>query len=337
MQMQGGKIDTNAGKTFGKNFWVSVSYDPQAVSHVVNNSLLKLSVINSYQKPGAIGTIPGFPPPAITVKPTYFVGHKSDSLIRIPAWSGPPSTPQAYGPFQWNSYVYADVSNSQPAGKTLVPVTNSKPTAAQIAAATCNVSDFINFRLDTKMAKYFNEQQSVVQGDTARAGDVALLVAMHVTTKEINNWTWQTFYWTASPANPNSPSSNLAASLRPAQLQGAASHYAVSTAYAEVLPNQPISGGTNSGVTAMIGYNPYLEAGFGTPVFAFPNSFNSAYTFGVQTNCMSCHALVTADGSLGYGTDQYVDMNNPAFINKVQLDFAWSLQQAIIVDTAKAK
>jgi hypothetical protein len=335
--LQGHAVDTSAGfNTSGFNFWVSVSYDPNAAEHVISHSLLKQSVLDSYLKPGGIGSIPPFPPKAITTKPVYFVGHRRDSLVRIPAWPGPPSTPQAYDADIWNNYVYADIQNRQQPGKKLVPVTTDKPSSAQIAAATCNLSDFINFKIDAAMAKYFNEQQSAVQGDTAVAGDIAILVAMHVTTKEISNWTWQTFYWAPNPGTPYSPSSVLAASLRPSQLQGAASHYALSTAYAEVLPNQPVTGGTNTGVTAMIGYNPYLEATFGPAVFAgFPQSFNPAYQYGIQTNCMSCHALATAQPT-PYTTDQYVDMADTIFINTVQLDFAWSIQAAIIPDSASA-
>lgn len=335
----GGTVDTSAGfNNSGFNFWVSVSYDPNAAEHVVSKSLLKESVLASYKKPNAIGTIPPFPSKAITTKPTYFVGHRRDSLVRIPVWPGPPPQPQAYDAADWNNYVYADMHNQQQPGKKLVSVTSSNPTPGQVAAATCNLSDFINFKIDATMAKYFNEQQSAVQGDTAVAGDVAILVAMHVTTKEISNWTWQTFYWDPNPDNPYSPSSPLAARLRPDQyLSKAAAHYSLSTAYAEVLPNQPVTGGTNKGVAAMIGYNPYLEATFGPPVFTgFPQSFDPKFQFGIQTNCMSCHALAAAFWTINpppYTTDQYVDMADTAFINNVQVDFAWSIQAAIIDDT----
>lgn len=45
---------------------------------------------------------------------------------------------------------------------------------------------------------------------------------------------------------------------------------------------------------------------------------------------MSCHALATADGGLGYATDQYIPQNDTAFRNRIKLDFAWSIQSAII-------
>jgi len=335
----GGQVDTSAN--FNNN-WTSVSYDPLATVHVLKNGLLKQSVISGYVKNNAIGNVPAFPAGAITIKPVYYVGKKTDSLIRVSAWPGPPPVPAAYPDTQWESYVFADPTNSQTPGKIPVPVPSDNVTPQQMAAATVNLSDFINFKLDSAMANYINKQQGPVQGVTASAGDVAILVAMHVTTKEISNWTWQTFYWAPNPADPKSPSSPLAASLRPSQLKGAASHYALSTAYVEVLPNQPITGGTNTGVSPMIGYNPYLEAPFGPNVFGFANAMNPAYQYGIQTNCMSCHAMATSDGttknnSLPYTTDQYIDMQNPVFKNWVQLDFAWSVQQAIFNDSTTQK
>ncbi|HEY6900825.1 MAG TPA: hypothetical protein VI233_09290, partial [Puia sp.] len=211
--LPGNGVDTNAGNN--RLFWVAVSYDPASANYAISNSIFTDSALNKYKNPGGIGNIPNFPQEAINIKPTYFVGHVTDSLIRVNAWPGPPSTPQTWAPSSWNSYVYVDVHNGQPAGKQLVPVTSSNPTPAQIAAATCNLNEFIHFRVDAAMARYLNEQQKPVQGDTARAGDLALLVAMHVNTKEINNWTWQTYYWDPNPSHPLSPSSELAAKLRP--------------------------------------------------------------------------------------------------------------------------
>ncbi len=317
--------------------WTSVAYDPEAASHVIKNSLFKLSVINKYAVSGGIGGIPPFPQKAMTIKPVYYVGHAKDSLIRVPAWHGPPATPQAYGYAKWNSYVYADMHNKQAPGKVLVPVTTPNPTPQQIAAATCNVSDFIYLKLDTTMAAYMNEQQKTVQKFTAHTGDIALLVAMHVTTKEISNWTWQTFYWAPNPTTPFLPSSNYAASLKPA-LHGAANHYAMGAAYTEVSPN--LESNDRKKVSPVLVYNPYLEAPFGAKVFGTPNKLNPAFKYGVQTNCRSCHSFATTSKTSPYSTDQFVNMKDTSlFNNTVQLDFAFSIQAAFItgVTTTTAK
>lgn len=310
-------------------FLVAVSYDPNAASHTIKNKLLDASVLASYQKPNAIGSIPVFPTKGITIKPVYYVGNRKDSLIRIPVWPGTPKIARPFPSSAWGSYVYIDVSDSQPAGKKIVPTKNATFNPSTDGAAVCNLKDFIHFKVTPGMVKVL-----AGEGDSTGTGGIAILVAMHVTSKEISNWTWQTFYWAPDPAQPFAPSSNLAASLRPSQLVGAASHYAVSTAYTELTPNQPVTGGKNTGA-AMIGFNPYLEAEFDAAVFSFPNTYNPSFKYGVQTNCMSCHALATADGDLGYSTDQYVDMAGKYFNNRVQLDFAWSIQGNIIVDTPK--
>jgi hypothetical protein len=303
----------------------TVSYSPPAACFATSNLIFNQSTLDSYQVKDGIGKIPSFPNDAITTKPVYFAGKPDASgLIQVPVWPGIPNPAKVYPSSDWKTYVYADTSNKQPKNKQLVPVTVANPTQAQIQAATCNVSDFINFSVDAGMAAYLNQHQDKGSSSGFVAGDLALLVAMHVTSKEISNWTWQSFFWTPNPDAPLAPSSKFAASLRPSQLHGAASHYAVTTTYAMVWPNQPISGGTNTGVTPIIGFNPYLEAGLSK--FNNTNALNQNYQYGVQTNCMTCHALATSSGSLGYSADQYIDMKDPRFINQVQLDFAWSIQ-----------
>src|SRR5690606_15572881 len=205
------------------DFWVSVAYDPTAACHTIQNQLLDSTVLKSMIKPGEIAAIPAFPNTAITLKPTYFFVRSKDTLVRMPAWPGPPDPSINFPDTLWNSYVYIDLNNGQEANKKLVPVGDGNNSQEAISNATCNLNDFIHFKLNKEAADYFNSQQST-EGDSAQAGDLAILVAMHVTTKEISNWTWQTFFWAADPDNPPFPSDAVAASLRPSQLQGAANH-----------------------------------------------------------------------------------------------------------------
>lgn len=96
----------------------------------------------------------------------------------------------------------------------------------------------------------------------AKPGNLALLMAMHVTGKEIANWTWQSFWWTPAPTD----------SLRrdqPRDIPAPWNSYAMTTAY-------------HMDTTA-VAFNPYLETSlFGT------TEANVPWT-GVTTNCMSCH------------------------------------------------
>lgn len=304
----------------------TVAYSPAAACYATEKLIFNQSSIDKYQVNGGIGRIPNFPVDGITTKPTYYAGKvDGEGLIRVPVWPGTPNPAKAYGYSDWKTYVYADTKNGQQPGRKLRPVNTPNPSDAQIDAATCNLNDFIHYRIDKEMADYLNKHED--PGSTPFvAGDMVLLVAMHVGTKEISNWTWQTFFWTYEPDAPPAPSSAHAARLRPAQLKGAAAHYAVSTAYTMVWPNQPITGGSGKGTQPQIAFNPYLEGSFGPRVFNIPNTDFPTYQYGVQTNCMSCHALASTAAHTGYSTTQYIDMKDLRYFKDgVQADFAWSI------------
>jgi len=326
-----------AGQKVDTNFTVleTVSYDPSAAHFATSNRLFNQSVLNGYTVKNGIGAVPEFPNTSITTKPTYYAGVPSkNGLIRVPVWVSP-NPAKAFKYTEWQQWVYADVNNNQEPNKKLVPVTTSNPTQEQIKAATCNVNDFINYKIDRVGADYLNSHQDVGTTPSRQfiEGDYVLLVAMHVTTKEFKNWTWQTYFWCPDPSNPPLPSSKFEAGLRPKELKGAASHYAVSTAYAMVWPNQPVTGGSDDNARPILAFNPYLEGGFGPKVFSLPNKFRPDFVYGMQTNCMSCHALSTMTGKNGYSTNQYIDMMDTSlFKNDVKLDFTWSIQGNINSD-----
>lgn len=307
------------------NVFESVSYNPAAACFATSNLIFNQSVLDSYAKKDGIGQIPDFPVNSITTKPVYYAGKPDgNGLIRVPVWPGMPSKPKVFGYENWNTYVYVDINNSQPK-RTLVPVVGDKPSDEQIKNASCNANDFINFKLDTAAAVYLNAHQDKGNSNF-KAGDIVFLVAMHVGTKEISNWTWQTYFWSYDAENPFFPSSKFQADLRPSTITGAAANYSVSSCYAMVWPNQPISGGTDKNATPIISFNPYLEGSFGPKTFNVKNNFRKDFQYGIQTNCMTCHALATVEG-VGYSTDQYIDMKDMSlFKNQVQLDFAWSIQ-----------
>jgi hypothetical protein len=321
-----------------KDLWVTVSYSPDMACYAINNKLFKQSVINTSYQRDKVGSIPPFPNTSISIKPTYLEYPGSATILQMPVWLNPPNPPDSlnvFAPDQFPLCVYVDVKNRQQTGKKLVPVTAGCKSKDSIANATCNLNDFINFTIDSAMAAFMNQQDSV-QGmnnnggyGKAQPGNRVLLVAMHVSTKETSDWTWQTFYWTPTPATPGAPSSNLAAGLLPATVKGAARNYAVNAAYVMTTPN---NSPTNAG--SMFGYNPYLEGGFGPATFNIPNTFNPSFQYGMQTNCMSCHALAVPSTATGYTTDQFINPDDPQFFkNQVTLDFSWSIQTALINDT----
>jgi len=313
----------------------TVSYDPTAAKFVTENSLFNQSKLNSYKVGEQIGSVPEFPNTSITIKPTYYAGVPDENgYIRVPVWMEP-SGPGAYKYTEWKEWVFVDIKNRQEEGKVVYPTKNPSPSTDDMYWSTCNLNEFIHYKIDRVGADYLNNHQDVGTSPSRQfiEGDYVLLVAMHVTTKEFKNWTWQTFFWSPDIENPMFPSSPFEASLMPVELKGAASHYAVSVAYAMVWPNQPITGGTDKDARPIISFNPYLEGGFGPKVFSLPNKFRPDFIYGMQTNCMSCHALSTMTGKNGYTTNQYIDMMDTAlFKNDVKLDFTWSIQGNINLD-----
>jgi hypothetical protein len=189
-----------------------------------------------------------------------------------------------------------------------------------------------------------------------------IVQGLHITTKEIANWTWQTFWWTPDPDRPPLPSSTVLAACRPAQLQGAARHYAAAIGYSMVFPPRDESGAVYASPQARSGntpgrvepsrsnlgkptvaesvycYNPYMETYFGPD--RLPASKPGTYlgrpvanNLGVQTNCMSCHAqacFLTLPSLPDfifplYTGDQDIDLNGPQFQGKLKVDFLWSI------------
>lgn len=307
----------------------SVSYSPAAAKFALDNKIFMYTTLAAYQQKG-MTQIPDFPTDAITIKPVFKLIEKrkldKNGLYAMTSWHGPTDELIGYPERKWGSCVYVDINNNGKGnGSQDMQCTSPTP------ETTYNLTDFIHYTLNDEDAYYYNK----VFGTNAVPGDIAILVAMHVTSREVLRWTWQTFWWTPDPANPPSPSSAAIAAARPlSYLKGAASHYAMSVAYSMVDPDQPYTGGQSVGDT-VIGFNPYLEAGFDSTVFVGSNSFvvkngvKIPTYVGVRTNCMSCHIYAAFDkNNLNYSTysgDAYVSLTDPVFTGKVKVDFAWSI------------
>jgi len=170
-------------------------------------------------------------------------------------------------------------------------------------------------------------------------GDTLILVGMHVATRESERWTWQTFWWSADPATPNSPSSADIASHRPASLTPQAGHYAMAVAYSMLEPAQPLYGGQNEG-SLVPAYNPHLEAPFNMATLSVFTAVdtpggNVTTTVGVQSNCMTCHALAgyKTSGS-NYAANFYVPLDFANLDNAgMTTDFAWSIPSEAVSES----
>lgn len=178
--------------------------------------------------------------------------------------------------------------------------------------------DFIGLSNDTS-------KDSVLAA--VRVGNYGLLMAMHVTGKEIPNWTWQSFWWAYNPNDPEYGAD------RPASIPAPWNHYNMTVAYSMLQANGQ----------QLIAYNPYLETSLGgTYPKGLPPSTDSVSWTGVTSNCMSCHRRAAIGYSRGssvtppYGNDMLInpgdslvfsqpDTLSPGRVQTVKTDFLWSI------------
>lgn len=277
---------------------------------------------------------------AIEIKPVMYV-VKARQITTVPLWLGPMESTVAKTPIAGNDCTGVVNSSSPNAAKchpdpatwltcvildpnSAASIPNPIPaTEAQIKAAekgaTPKCSTFLYASLDTiyhtKMdgseASDFNNVQAG-SGVKAEAGDFAVLTAMHINTKTIVNWTWQTMWWQPGddtvnkfPGSKQGMTSNVKSYWR---------NYAMCTAY-----NQ--TEGKSSEIIQVC-FNPFLET-------------SSQIPDGLQSNCMSCHGTATAGkmvngnvSTLHYPKNytKSIDFNNdPMFKDFTRTDFSWAI------------
>lgn len=322
----------------------SVVYSPAAADYTLKKRLYDRSALDSLYQAGVREV--DFPTNAITCKPVYRIVPQSaatEGPFAVGVWPGTPDPPQGYPEDEWKTCVYIDVNNNGQ-GDGRVDDTCAGPQAAPYAVY--NLNDFIHFRITAQDSAYFASKFFSDPADGLRVGDYAVLVAMHVATREITRWTWQTFWWSPNPEAPFEPSNAAIAAQRPPQLVGSARHYAMAAAYSMVWPAQPETGGESVG-EPVYAFNPYLEAPFFPDVFAgWDSSIRTprglvVNRFGVETNCMSCHILANYDPGVAktgemfqYAADTYISLADTFFTNKIRADFAWSVTASIYPDSA---
>ena len=255
----------------------------------------------------------------------------------IPYWNGHTSAtstnPEQPIAMTWKQFVIVDPTGTLDTAKTasgaigcppgnfdVVPlssfyyVTITQEMADSMSAFAVEGGDDLGAGNDTA-------QDSITK--MVKAGNIALLAAMHVTGKEIVEWTWQTFWWSPTP-------NDSLGFDRPSTIGAPWNNYQMNTAYYMVSP-----AGSGPKGTPRVAYNPYLETSLcgNQPTCADPT------WHGISTNCMSCHrqaawkdSTFTVNGQTFYFTGppyvpaQYVDKGNvPTFGTYTKTDFLWSV------------
>lgn len=256
----------------------------------------------------------------------------------VPYWAGisTRSTTNLANPTpeSWRQCVVVDPTGQLRPGSTHPAAFNAEPAAERTVVA---LDDFFHLRLTREDVAAFS-QFALASGDDVglgnqtdpkslaamiKPGNIALLVAMHVTTKETTNWTWQTFWWSPTPNLP--PYGHD----RTPEVRQPWNHYAMDTAYFMTIPANDPAG------QPLIAFNPYLETNLQGSVHT-PEGPVINWT-GPDTNCMSCHRMAAwkqrTDRRIPrtpeYHPDGFISPDDPAlFGDYTKLDFLWSITRA---------
>lgn len=226
-----------------------------------------------------------------------------------------------------------------------------------------SVNDFHYFKIDKAMATalktgILSELMGPNIGDI-KEGDYALLTSMHIATREVDDWTWQTFWWQPKDKQtyaelgvpPDLKRKFLQKDWKPL------SYFKIGVGYDYLTP---ASRATHAN-EAIISSNPYLEGAFGLPddlkaVYGAKGKIDGVNIFirdaqgkaiapyvhegnGLKTNCITCHkaAAYPADtlGNLPAGTQgRYPDYGKltgkeDLFTGRLQTHFLWGVANKV--------
>src|SRR5215813_4210695 len=226
-------------------------------------------------------TSPGGPGYAgIETKPVIFL-IKATGLTPMPLWLGPAGSTNQTNPTPntWTTCVLLDPTSTGGPDTAPVPATPQQIAQAVTMPYACDKSKYLyaplstiySFKMDAAEAAAWNSLQG--NGGTAAAGDFGVLGGMHVNSKEIVDWTWQTFWWQLGQDTPNNFPGSKAGMT--ANVKGPWRNYASCSAYSQT------QGKTSTNM--IVCFNPFLETSSGIPV-------------GLTSNCMSCHGTATVSG-----------------------------------------
>lgn len=209
---------------------------------------------------------------SISVKTVWVVTAAAyrNISVPIPAWDWEYPEQQVTFANPWKSKVSIVLDGNTPCGDPSAWGVQDKSRLDPTVEVPLSCFYSIHLAPDD-LSKDANIEREEIRKDTSSLGDPYLiLLGFHVATREIPNWTWQTFWWSGRPGGPGD--ANHPFETQPPVMQKALgpqwSHFVMET----TLGKPP--GDTKS--QPEIVYNPYLE-GLLTVQGA------------TQSNCAGCH------------------------------------------------
>jgi len=288
----------------------NVKYNDEIKQFIVENKYYDHDVLNKTNgawpktTPIADRKLKDFPDTSIMLKPVFRLVSGTAVTI-LPYWAGPanstsPSTP---GPDTWTRKMVV-VPPSISLDPMKIPVREAGEDLPQFS-----VNDFFNVKL--------TKDEAALLGPKVKEGDYMLLVGMHLSSREIDNWTWQTVWW--SRTKPM-----IAESAR-ARVKPPFDHYQIAVGYS-FMTGHDNKGQDNPDSLPTVYYNPYLETQFDNSVCVKPGQL------GIESNCMSCHrcaawpATTPDNQNPTYVANGLIDPADPdLFGKKTKTDFLWGI------------
>jgi hypothetical protein len=250
-------------------------------------------------------------PAAGTDLKMVFLPVKPGGLSAIPLWNGAAdsSDPTQPTPDSWKTCVAVDPTNSQTGTASI------NCNGHQVQAEIVPLKAFYSVQINATEAATINSLSKLAGAAAVQAGDFQVLVAMHVTTKEITNWTWATFWWQNGKNPPNDFPGSVADMPDASKVKAPWRNYAMCISDSMVVPATDPKG------KPVVCFNPYLETN---------------QTDGLNSNCMSCHAMArlplapTANPyPQTYLPNGFVDLADPnIFGGATKADFVWAIPQS---------
>lgn len=280
--------------------------------------------------------IPPFPPDAIVLKAAFWL-VPGDRVSAFPYWdpaAPPPAGGRTPNHLTWKRCVAIDPSGALAEGTIRRLACNG---GRAVDARVVHLDRFVRYRLATpedvarvrgfaKDISMHTDQERMVTGALVpHVGDYVVLTAMHVTTKEIAAWTWQSFWWTPDASRPPFGGD------QPSFVQGAPRSYAMCEALAMDVPREANGGPHRC-------FNPYLETDLGPtkPYLDRGRVMPADPMAGTRANCMACHAragwpakmdppFTDAASMGGIANEGYRPPDSPYYAHLVRTDFLWSI------------
>lgn len=246
--------------------------------------------------------VPEFPTDAVVVKAAWWLVHKNGRTA-LPVWDPPEPGPRKlfYTMSDWKRCVAID-----PHPSVEGPHTDTMPCTSGQQPRQMNVvplSRFYYFSVTPEMLAHLAPQVIVKnvndqQTDPKNPMAFAVLIGLHITTKEIPQWAWETIWW------HDKPQQGRFAADRPSALKGPWTNYLMDATLSADTPREPDDG-------PKICFNPYLEGQLKN---------------GIVANCVNCHQNAAypdsknEEAKVGRGIQ-------PPIIDGTQilLDFLWSM------------